>query len=130
MKKLIIILAIIFCLFQMMVLAIAIDVGVIGEDWDYKVSANNTWANIGNPANATGTITSIQIFLASPSTGDLTVATFFRVDENHFTARDSVNLGAVSAGSNQTFTKDKNNDDIALEIELEILLDIIVQQVN
>jgi len=58
-----------------------------------------------NPANATGTITSVEIwaYVGWGDMGGAVVATFTQVDTNVFTARDRQVIGTVTAGSKQTF---------------------------
>lgn len=62
-----------------------------------------------NPADGTGTITSIEIWAYGNLSG-VTVATFFLVSGNILTARDSHSIGSVTAGSKQTF-------EVSLDVE-------------
>lgn len=55
-----------------------------------------------NPANATGTITSVEIW-ANTDLSNVEVATFQHVGKQYFTTRDSEVIGSVTAGSKQTF---------------------------
>jgi len=55
-----------------------------------------------NPANATGKITSIEIW-ANTNLSTCIVATFYCVSGNNFSTRDYKYIGDVTAGSKQTF---------------------------
>lgn len=54
-----------------------------------------------NPANDTGTITSVEVYFID-TTDDTTYATFEKVNGADFTARGSQNVGSVAGGSKQT----------------------------
>lgn len=58
--------------------------------------------DLANAADYTGFITSVQIWAASNITG-MRVGTFYLVSGTTYTCRDSVTIGAVTAGSLQTF---------------------------
>ena len=105
MKKIVLIIFIIFCIFQMIALAIDIDIGCPAIDRDYSWSGGATQVNIGNPANASGKITSIEIW-ASTNLTDVKVATFFVESGNNLSTRDSEVIGAVTAGAKRTFEVD------------------------
>ncbi|GAJ03290.1 unnamed protein product, partial [marine sediment metagenome] len=79
MKKILLIIALTFCIFQLVVLAADIDIGMPAIDRPAGSTAEDTWVNIGNPANATGTITSIEIHVAIVLR-NCEVATFYRPD--------------------------------------------------
>ena len=87
-----------------------IDIGAEAID---RVSSNTvmTSVNKGNPANASGKITSVEIYANSNMTGAI-VATFYRPDPtgspNYLVARDHYEIGSVTSGSKQTFTVDLN----------------------
>ncbi|GAH34944.1 unnamed protein product [marine sediment metagenome] len=55
-----------------------------------------------NPANATGTITSVEIW-AETDLSDVEVATFYEVSPSYYSTRSTVAIGSVTAGSKQTF---------------------------
>jgi hypothetical protein len=58
-----------------------------------------------NPANATGSITSVEIFAVSGyDLTDCEVAAFEEVGTNTFTTRDSEAVGSVTGGSKQVFS--------------------------
>lgn len=60
-----------------------------------------------NPANASGNITSIEIW-ASENLSGVIVATFIQGATNVFTARDSYSIGNVTGDSKQTFEVNLN----------------------
>ena len=104
MKKILLIIAIEFCIFQMVVLATAIDVGSAAIDRSFSWTSL-TYVAKENPANATGQITSIEIW-AAVSLTDCKVATFFVVSGNNLSTRDTETIGAVTAGAKRTFEVD------------------------
>lgn len=106
MKKILLIIVIAFCIFQMVVLATAIDIGASATDRETTQSAQ-TLINKTNPANETGTITSVEIW-ANAGLSNCEVATFFVVSGNFLSTRDSQSIGTVAAGSKQTFEVNLN----------------------
>lgn len=68
-----------------------------------------TLINKGNPANASGKITSVEIYASSNMT-NAKVATFYQPDPtgypNKLTARDSYSIGSVTSGAKRTFEVD------------------------
>lgn len=115
MKKILIIITLTLCIFQMIVLATAIDIGDTASDRGSALG-HYTIVNKGNPANATGTVTSIEIW-ANSALSDCEIATFFVVSGNNLSTRDTVLLGSVASGSKQTFTQDSGSNAIALSVE-------------
>jgi len=101
MKKILLIIAITLCIFQMVVLATAIDIGMPAIDRNAYVN-DKTLINKGNPANADGKITDVEIYAVYEDLTDCYVATFYRPDPsgfpNNFTARDRFYLGTVAEG--------------------------------
>ena len=91
-----------------------IDVGAAAINRDSVAANQYTWIGITNPANRTGALTSIEIH-ASAILHEATVVTFSR-DGSDFTARDSVDLATISAGSKQTITTDVSSNPISLSI--------------
>jgi len=107
MKKILLIIAIVFCIFQMVVLAVAIDIGSPAIDRSGHGDPNWTDINKDNPANATGKITSIEVYAVSGyPLYNFEVATFFNVFGNYFSTRDTEYIGYVVSGVKQTFTVD------------------------
>lgn len=65
-----------------------------------------------NPANAAGTLDSVEIWMATSATSGVKVGTFAYDGNNYFSLNDYESIGAVSAGSKQTFS--------GLEIDVSI----------
>jgi len=106
MKKILLMIAIIFCIFQMIVLATAIDIGNEAIDRPDKMPFGYTRIDANNSANASGTITSVEIYVATNTyTNDVEIAIFYRPDPDNFplnfSTRDSVNLGPLGTGYDQ-----------------------------
>ncbi len=75
----------------------AIDIGYPAINRPSGTSPNITLIATGNPANASGVLTRIQVYCDGPITG-LEVATFFIVAGLNFSTRDTVLIGNVPAG--------------------------------
>ncbi len=108
MRKILLIIVITFCIFQMVVLATAIDIGCAAITRTQTGNKDTTFVNKGNPANDSGTITSIEIYAyTGQSLVDCEVATFYRPDPigfpNKLSTRDTEFIGAVAAGAKSTF---------------------------
>lgn len=63
----------------------------------------NTYITEDNPANASGSIDTVEIWMLSAATVSMDVGTIEEVDTNKFTSRDYEDVGDVAAGSIQTF---------------------------
>lgn len=92
---------------QMVVLAITIDIGGpavtgISEDWP-----NVTCILKNNPANATGKITTIEIYAYS-TLSNMKVAIFENVSGNYFTTRSIHTIGTVTGGEKTIVPVDLN----------------------
>jgi len=98
MKKILLIIAIVFCIFQMVVLATDIDIGneAIWRS-GYTDGGLYTLVDRNNPANDTGKITTVEIYVNSAMTG-VEVATFFVVSGNNLSTRDDESIGNVGTG--------------------------------
>lgn len=105
MKKILLIIAITFLIFQMVVLATAIDVGPGATNRATSLAGPRTAIDVTNPANETGTITNFEIWSAG-NMSSCYVYTCFNVGGNNFTVRDYEAVGAVTAGAKRTFTVD------------------------
>jgi len=106
MKKILLIIALIMAIFQMIVLATAIDIGEVAKNRNFASSPGYTDVNIGNSANATGKINSVEIWAETDITG-CEVATFYVVSGNYLSTRDSETIsGTITAGAKRTFTVD------------------------
>ena len=101
MKKILLTILIIITVLSINVLAVDIDIGESAINRGTTASTY-TWVNIGNPANGSGTITSIEIW-ASTALTNCEVATFYVVSGNNLSTRDSELIGSVIANSKQTF---------------------------
>jgi len=96
--------ALIFLIFQMIVLAIDIDIGAAATDRGATLITWGTRVFKDNPANASGKITSIEIWV-NTTLVDVDIATFYVESGDNLSTRDWVNIGNVTAGSKQTFTQ-------------------------
>ena len=107
MKKILLIVAIVFCIFQMVVLAVDIDIGSLAIDRGVTLASNYTMIEKNNPANASGIITSVEIW-ANATLINCEVATFYVVSGNYLSTRDYEYIGTVTAGAKRTFSVDLN----------------------
>lgn len=89
-----------------------IDIGAVAADRSTAISAENTTFGLDNPANAGGTIDTIEVWFAIDATG-FRVGTFFLVSGTTYECRDSETIGSVTSGSKQTFT----------ELSIDVLID-------
>lgn len=80
----------------------AIDIGAGTFDGDTYKSKTRTGIDLTNPANDTGTLTSFEIWTVENCTTSK-VGTFSG-SSGTFTMRDYESIGAITAGSKQTFT--------------------------
>lgn len=81
----------------------AIDIGADCIDRGTAGGGGYTYVSKDNPANAGGTITSVDIWAASTLIG-CKVGIFYTTNGNTLKCRDSVVIGDVTAGSKQTFS--------------------------
>jgi len=102
MKKILLTVIFILAIFQMVVLATAIDVGSAAIDRDSTASYGYTRVDQANPANATGQITSVDIWAASDMS-NCEIGIFYVVSGTNLSTRDNETIGAVASGSKQTF---------------------------
>lgn len=94
----------------------AIDIGAEATDRGYAYSAGRTVIAKDNPANASGTITSVEIWANTDMT-NCRVGTFYTTNGDRLKCRDSATIGAVTAGSKQTFTEDSGGSPLAITVE-------------
>jgi len=99
------IIAIVFCIFQMVVLATAIDMGYPAIDRTGSDGSGSTIVIKDNPANASGKINKVEIW-CDDNIPDCEVATFFVVSGNYLSTRDHEAIGTVVSGAKRTFTVD------------------------
>lgn len=75
----------------------AIDIGSAAIDRTYSTTSENGYILKENPANASGTITSIQVYVNTAFT-DFRVFTAYETDTNVFSSRDWEAIGALAPG--------------------------------
>lgn len=80
-----------------------IDVGCEARDRPSQATTTYTMVPTANPANDTGKITSVEIWMYSTGS-NVEVATFIHAGSNVLSTRDRETLGSVTAGSKQTFS--------------------------
>lgn len=99
MKKILLIILIIIIILSINVLAVDIDIGCEAID---RNSQKDTGTDINktNPANASGIITSVEIYARAAMT-NVKVATFYVVDGNNLSTRDYEFIGDMSIGYHQ-----------------------------
>ncbi len=105
MKKILLIVFTVILILSVNVLAVDIDIGMPAINRGSTSTSGSTYISIDNPANASGTITSIEIW-SNTTLLSCEVATFFVVSGNNLSTRDSEFIGSVTAGSKQTFEVD------------------------
>lgn len=81
----------------------AIDIGTAAILRDPGGLGNHTVINMGNPANAAGKITTVEIW-ATVTLTSVEVATFNEVSSGRFTTRDNESIANVVAGAKRTFS--------------------------
>lgn len=79
-----------------------IDIGAAAIDRGDSFVPEYTGIALDNPANASGKITSVEIWAKTDLTG-CKVGTFYK-DGTSFTCRDYATIGGVASGSKQTFS--------------------------
>jgi len=88
MKKIILTIFIVLCIFQMIVLAVDIDIGYQGNGTSNQSFAGYTYISTINPANASGIITQVEIWgILYGYT--IEIATFYNVSGTNFSTRDT-----------------------------------------
>lgn len=116
MKKIFILILTLLFLNILIVYATEIDVGDEAVNGGSDM-AGHTCVTKGNPANATGTIDTLYLWADTDvASGTMEVATFYVVSGNNLSTRDSVTLGAITAGAERTITTDVDSNPIALEV--------------
>ena len=80
----------------------AIDVGNAATDRSASGTSGRHFIDSSNPANATGIITSIEVWAATDMT-EFQVATLYLVSGTIYKVRAIQTIGNVTAGSKQTF---------------------------
>ncbi len=82
----------------------AIDIGNAATDRGSAYTMTNvTYVTEGNPANANGSIDTVEIWPVS-ELSNVDVATFFVISGDNLSTRDLEAIGTVTSGSKQTFS--------------------------
>lgn len=105
MRKILLITAIAFLMFQIIILAYDIEIGMPAINRPSSFGQGHTVVNKGVTATGSGIITKVEIW----GVGNLTncqVATFFVVSGNNLSTRDTEYIGNVTGGSKQIFNVD------------------------
>jgi len=79
-----------------------IDIGSSATNRNISSAALYTYIDLANSANLDGEITSVGVWANTAMTG-FRVGTFYLVSGTTYRCRDSATIGAVTAGSEQTF---------------------------
>ena len=108
MKKILLIIFTIILILSVNVLAVDIDIGCPAIIRQYAYGDDiYTIINVGNPANETGKITSVEIYSATEIyLLGVTVATFYVVNGNMLSTRDYEYIGDVTPGAKRIFAVD------------------------
>jgi len=101
MKKILLIIALTLLIFQMVIMAIDIDIGSPAIDREHSITSMTVVTKV-NPANDSGVINNVEIW-AAVNLENCKVATFYVVSGNNLSTRDTHTIGSVTAGSKQTF---------------------------
>lgn len=121
MKKILLIIILILAIFQMVVLATVIDVGNEAIDRNSNEAGGYTEIVYTNPANASGKITSIEIWANEEMIG-VEVAIFYVVSGSNLSTRDTVTLGTVTIGEHSI----SNGNPIMVDSESNLIsLDVV-----
>ena len=105
MKKILILILTILFLNILIVYAQDIDIGASAIDRATSAPADYTFISKENPANASGTITQVEIW-ANTNLSNCEVATFYSTGTNKFSTRDYETIDSVTSGSKKTFDVD------------------------
>jgi hypothetical protein len=88
----------------------AIDIGGGATNRASTISvAGYTAIDLANPANASGVITSVELWFNTNGSG-VKIGTFYNTTGNNYRCRDVETIGDVTAGSKQTF-------EVSLDVE-------------
>lgn len=113
-KKILLILVLTLCIFQLVVLATEIIMGNEAIDRGSTISGRTLIDGV-NPADADGTITQIELYPATDMTY-VQFAIFYSTGENTFSTRDYVEIGSVAGGEKHVFTEDSGENPISLSV--------------
>ena len=82
---------------------IPIDIGQAAIDRAVELSPFSTWVNIGKTANASGLITSVEIWATLADLAGCKVGIFYTTGVNKLKCRSAATIGAVVKGAKRTF---------------------------
>lgn len=102
MRKILLIIGVTLLIFQMIVLAVDIDIGSPAIGRPSSAYLPYTYVNVDNPANESGTITQVELW-SQTNIADCVVATFYVVSGNNLSTRDTYYIGSVALGAKRTF---------------------------
>jgi len=105
MKKILLIIFTIILILSVNVLAVDIDIGSPAIDRPYYFGNSITLVNKNNPADATGKITTVEIW-SYTDLANVEVATFYVVSGNNLSTHDTEYIGNVTKGAKRTFSVD------------------------
>ena len=99
MKKILLIISVTLCIFQMVVLATDITIGNPAINGDILVGVSGyTQVDKKTPADGTGTIKTVEVYLGANTT--VSIIATFTLSAGQLTARDYESVGALSEGYN------------------------------
>ena len=78
---------------------VPIDVGVTNTEPTFSFSSDKTIIQLGNPANATGIITNVELNIGTSMVG-LIIGTFSFSSGNTYICKSSLSIGSLSVGIN------------------------------
>lgn len=91
------------CMLQMVVLATIIDIGNPAIDRATSLLTDRTYIDRVNPANASGIINKVEIYVDTPGMFNIKIATFYVVDGNNLSTRDSEAVDDVGSAGYHSF---------------------------
>ena len=100
MKKILLIIALALCIFQMVVLATAITIGNPAIAGGTIVGNGVTIVDKKTPADGTGTITTVEFWSSAGSAGANNAVAVYSANGNNLTTRDFEVLGAIAVNYN------------------------------
>jgi len=91
--------------------------GATATDRAAAQSTPYTLVDKSNPASIAGVVTKVEVY-AQTSITLAKIGVFYNISGNVLSCRDWTSIGAVTAGSKQTFTVDANGDPLAISVEI------------
>jgi hypothetical protein len=102
----------------------AIDVGPEATDRAGTQNGGYTCIQAANPADGTGTITSLEVWMNS--NGVIKVGMFYNTSGTNYKCRSAITTGTITSGSKQTLTQDGSSVDLAMSVVTGDLLGVYV----